>query len=247
MLRDRMQSPERPLQGLFMNGPGADLVEMAGLAKFDFVVLDGEHGDVWSSLPDLLRAARYRQIAAIVRVPKTRPEAMSQAMDWGADGVLVPAVRAVEEIDRAVSAIRYPPEGQRGLATSVAAADYGWQGEDYLTESRRRAAVWIQVETQEALRELDHWAELASVDLFFIGPADLSMALGEEGRPGLRFEAAMEGIIRTLQGRKDWGIFAGTSADRQRWQDLGASAVATSVPLVLRRGIAGWRGEDRHG
>ncbi len=247
MLRDRLPSPREPLQGLFMNGPAADLVEVAGLAKFDFVVLDGEHGHVWPSLPDLIRAARYRDVAAIVRVPNTRPDAMSQAMDWGADGILVPAVRTADEIERAVAAVRYPPEGKRGLAGSVAAADYGWKGEGYLAESRRRASVWIQVETEEALRELDRWAGLSSVDLFFIGPADLSMALGEEGRPGPRFEAAMDGVIRTLQGRKAWGIFAGTPDDRERWQRLGAAAVATSVPLVLRQGIAVWRGEERHG
>lgn len=247
MLREQMQLSGRPLEGLFMNGPGADLVEMAGLAHFDFVVLDGEHGAVWPVLPELIRAARFREVAAIVRVPKTRPEAMSQVMDWGADGVLVPAVRETIEIQRAVSAVRYPPEGERGLATSVAAADYGWKGAAYLSESRRKALVWIQVETVEALGALDTWATLPGVDLFFVGPHDLSMALGEEGHPGPRFEEAMQAIVGTLGGRKPWGIFAGAAAERRHWESVGAMAVATSVPSILRQGIAAWRGGNQHG
>ena len=246
MLRERLMS-DRVLDGLFINGRAADVVEMAGLAKFDYVVLDGEHGDVWPVLPELIRAARFRQIAAIVRVPKARLEAMSQVMDWGADGVLVPAVRTIEEIQRAVRAVRYPPEGERGLATSVAAADYGWKGDTYLSEARANSLLWIQLETQEALDALDDWADLDGADLFFVGPADLSMALGEQGRPGPRFHAAMETIQATLRGRKPWGIFAGSPADRTRWHALGAVAVATSVPLVLKQGVDLWRGDEKAG
>lgn len=245
MLRTRLQRGERGLDGLFIGGVTPEFVEMAALMGFDYVVLDAEHGAVSGALADLIRVARLSGIASLVRIPRHSTETMAQALDYGANGVLVPGVRDADEIRAVVHATRYPPEGTRGVAFSIAAAGYGLRGRDYVSQARSSTIVVIQVETSEALEAIDAWADIDGVHAFFVGPADLSMALGEEGRPGPRFEQAMNAIVSALETKgRPWGIFAATAEARRHWKAVGAALLATGVPTVFAAGLAQWREDD---
>ncbi|NMP24175.1 HpcH/HpaI aldolase family protein [Sulfobacillus harzensis] len=249
MFRDRVRVGPDPLYGLFVSGPAGDPVEMAGSLGYDYVVLDGEHGAVETTLYHVIRRARLAGVSALVRVPRTKRESVAQVLDYGATGVLIPGVRADEEIRAAVTAVRYPPEGQRGLAFSVAAAQYGLESaQEYLERARRETVVLVQIETQETLHHLSQWARLPGIDGFFVGPTDLSMELGEEGQPGPRFMAAMTRIRDILgDAGKPWGIFAPNVKDGRRWAEAGARLLATADVILLRQGLDGWKEGVQHG
>lgn len=248
MLRTQLARGDRSLSGLFISGATPDLVEMAARQHLDYVVLDAEHSMLNQDLPELVRTARLAGIPSIVRLPRAETAAMAQVLDLGANGVLVPGVQNAGEIERVVNACRYPPEGGRGLAFSVPAAGYGLDdAAGYLARARAETVVLVQIETSEAVHHVSDWAHIAGVDGFFVGPTDLSMALGEEGQPGPRFERAMTHVVEALEAAgRPWGIFAGSSAARRQWVARGAHMVATAVPLVVSDGLRRWLGATDH-
>lgn len=238
---------DRGIEGLFIGHENAPLIEMAGLAGFRYVVLDGEHGALDGHLPDLLRTARLAGLGALVRVPLTQPSKMSQALDWGATGILVPGAQSTEDIEYAAAFCRYPPQGHRGLASMIPAARYGWPGESDAADLGPATKIFIQVETVGAMDRIEQWASRPEVDGFFIGPSDLSMALGEGGIMGVDTAAAIERVIAVLEAAGQvWGIFSPDAASRMRWTSRGAHLVATAVPMLLRSGVAAWRGGSLH-
>lgn len=235
-LTRRIREGERGLVCLFVGESGADMVELAGWCGFDAVVLDGEHGMVWNDLPMLLRTAEAAGIAPIVRVLSRRPDMIGQALDFGAAGVLVPGVHTRDEVQQAIAAARYAPLGRRGLAYSTRAARYGGRtGLQYFTDAHENQAVWVQVETVGALESLPDWLGLAGLSGVFVGPTDLSMALGEGGGLTPKVEAAIHQVatMATAQGIP-WGIFTPTAEGCRRWRQAGAALVGTAVSSVVR-------------
>jgi 2-keto-3-deoxy-L-rhamnonate aldolase RhmA len=243
--REGLAAGQRGLEGLFIGLENDALVEMASLAGFRYVVLDGEHGAVYPRLPDLLRTARLGGLGSLVRVPLSQPQAMSQALDWGADGILVPGVETLDNIRLAVQFCCYPPRGHRGVAAMVPAARYGWTAES-AADRGRGTQVFVQVETLAAVESIREWVKLPDIHGFFVGPSDLSMALGEGGALGLRTQAAIEEVVAVVEDAgRPWGIFTPDAASREQWLAAGAHLVATAVPMLLRAGIAAWRGGAR--
>ena len=245
-LVDRLQAGERGLRGVFIGGPSGDLVEMVGLGGADFVVLDGEHGPVWTELTGLLRAAQAVSIPALVRVLKGRVDMIGQALDFGAEGVVVPGIRTVEEASRALGAARYAPEGQRGLAFSTRAAGYGYHGgAQFLERANRTVTVWLQVETRQAVENLDAILHLPGLDGIFVGPSDLSVAYGDESRQTDRVVAIIDDIRNKAEAAGiPWGIFAGTADNHRGWRDKGSWYCATGISNLIRPALEHWLGGE---
>ncbi len=217
--------------GIFLEIPCADVVEMASLAGWDFVVIDTEHGPIGSAqLPNLLRAA---SVPAIVRVAAVRNELIQSALDAGADGVLVPQIQSAAEAAGAVAASRFHPQGRRGLNGFVRAAKYSLQPlKEYL---QRPVRVVIQIETAGALGEVDAIAAMPGVDELFIGPYDLSQALG---RPGdvMHAEVLAAGQ-RVIHAAHAAGIavsaFANSGEAADRWREMGIDRLYYSADAYL--------------
>jgi len=217
--------------GIFLEIPCADVVEMASLAGWDFVVIDTEHGPIGpAQLPDLLRAA---SVPAIVRVAAVRNELIQSALDAGSDGVLVPQIQNAAEAAGVVAASRFHPRGRRGLNGFVRAARYSLMPmEEYLL---RPVRVVIQIETAGALAEVDAIAALPGVDELFIGPYDLSQALG---RPGdvMHAEVLTAGQ-RVIHAAHAAGIavsaFANSREAADRWREMGIDRLYYSADVYL--------------
>ena len=116
-----------------------------------------------------------------MRVPAVDPVAIGQALDWGAEGVLVPRVNTPDEARAAVDAARYPPHGSRGAGPGRASG-YGRAIPAALERAARETVVALQIETVEALDRVAEIAAVPGVDLLFIGPGDLGVGLAAEGR-----------------------------------------------------------------
>ena len=234
-LRARIRSCE-PTVGTFVNLGSVLAAETCALAGFDWLVVDLEHGaGSEEALTGQLLAAGIHQVPVIVRVESAERIRSGRVLDLGAAGVMFPRLDSAEEVAGAVRHLRYPPEGDRGVATYNRAWAFGMRGGA------------VQIETVSALAEVEAIAEVPGVDVLFVGPIDLSHALGVPGRfDAPEFRAALTTVVRAA---KSAGIPAGILArDRDRALEcvedgftfvgiasdsalLGAAARAAALPI----------------
>jgi 4-hydroxy-2-oxoheptanedioate aldolase len=179
----------RILAGETLIGSFSDLasplaVELLGRAGFDWVVLDLEHGSATEAdLLGLLHAAATTPMAALVRSQSGERLRIGRALDLGAAGVMVPQSQSVEQVREAVSYLRYPPVGVRGVALRTRGAGFGTLSHaDLARVVNERIVGVIQVESVPIVAAAEEIAALDGVDVMFVGPADLSHALGVPGR-----------------------------------------------------------------
>ncbi len=170
------------LAGTFLNLGSATAVEIAADAGFDWVLIDLEHGSgSFSELRSQLLATRGSAVSPIVRLPSIDADLVKFVMDSGAAGVMFPYVANAADATRAVSFMKYPPTGVRGVAQVIRATDYGRKWKPYLSEANDHSLVVVQIETPEAAAKADEMAAVAGVDVLFVGPMDLSVNLGHPG------------------------------------------------------------------
>ena len=155
--------------------------ELIAGAGFDLVIVDGEHGPAATAdLARTLIATRASGVPLLFRVGANEPVRIMHALDAGASGVVVPQIRTVADAERAVAWCRYPPDGLRGIAPRRASG-YGRGTAAYMAGANATVTCCIQIETREALADLDAILAVPGVDTILIGPNDLAAALGHIG------------------------------------------------------------------
>lgn len=179
---DRQRLSSGVLAGTFLNLGSATAVEIAGSCGFDWLLLDLEHGSgSFDALRAQLLAAAATATPAIVRIPSVDADLVKFVMDSGAAGIMFPYVPDAAEAARAVSIMKYPPIGVRGVAQVIRGTGYGRNWKQYLAEANDRSLVIVQIETPEAANRADEMAQIPGVDVLFVGPMDLSVNLGHPG------------------------------------------------------------------
>jgi len=166
--------------------PSTQIVEMVGRLGFDWILIDCEHGNITLDIAEALTlAAEAVGVTPIARPRTNSPEEILQLLDRGVMGVQVPHVKTAQDAQNAVNAVKYYPIGTRGLGGGTRAAGYGLSGSmnDYITATNRETLVCIQVEEEEATHNIDEILEVDNIDVFFIGPNDLSQSMGFPGNP----------------------------------------------------------------
>jgi 4-hydroxy-2-oxoheptanedioate aldolase len=180
--RDRVLAAEW-LAGTFINLGSALTAEIAGRAGFDWLMLDYEHGPgSEETLLHQIQAVSATPATTIVRLAANEAPRFKRALDLGAGGVMVPYVSTEAEAKAAVAALRYPPRGIRGVSKFNRAAGFGQDFEDYYAHAHERLVNMVQIETPEALQNLDAIASMDGVDVLFVGPLDLTTNLGIQGK-----------------------------------------------------------------
>src|SRR3954454_20498041 len=182
-LRARLRQNQK-LLATFSIIPSVEIVQLIALAGFEAVILDTEHGPYGvEHLVPLIAAARARQMYAIVRVRENSPAWIGAALDAGADGILVPQVASLREAEAAVAAARFAPLGRRGANPWVSAADFsgdlGW-----FAAANEAVAVIVMIEGAEGVASAAQIIETPQLGGVFLGPVDLSHALGVPGEIG---------------------------------------------------------------
>jgi len=165
-------------------GLGSPLAaELLGRAGFDWVVVDLEHGAATESeLLAHLTAIEVTGAAALVRPQSGERLRVGRALDLGAAGIVVPRLDTADQAREAVTFLRYPPDGQRGVALLTRGARLGAVSHGEVAYVNRDIVGIVQIETPSALREADEIAAIDGVDVLFVGPADLSHSLGVPGK-----------------------------------------------------------------
>ena len=158
--------------------------EVVGLAGFDWLLIDMEHGagDYQTLVSQLQAIAAAGESEPIVRVQWNDPVVVKRVLDAGARGVMIPGIRTVEEARRAIASTKYPPQGFRGIA-SVRGGQYGLDT-GYLKEANGNVLVFLQIETRDAVQGIDAILDIPGIDVCFIGPNDLAADLGHIGEMG---------------------------------------------------------------
>lgn len=182
-LRTRIRAGET-LLGVFADLASPLAAELCGIAGYDWIVLDLEHGEsTEADLLALLYAVETTPMTALVRAQSAERLRIGRALDLGAAGVMLPQLQSLDEVRAAVAWLRYPPAGQRGLALRTRGADLGAIAHaDVARVVNARVTGIVQIESRGALAVADEIAALDEVDVLFVGPADLSHALGVPGR-----------------------------------------------------------------
>lgn len=164
-----------------INATGAPLVaEMLGLAGYDFVLVDGEHGPSGhdGQLAQLL-ALQTTRATPLVRIAEWGHAHVKRVLDIGFEGVMIPAIPDAVAARDAVAACRYPPRGTRGAAAGIArAANYGMSAPRYLREAEGELFTCVMIETARAVDEVAEIAAIDGLDSIQIGPFDLAGDLG---------------------------------------------------------------------
>lgn len=179
--KQRLQQPQK-LRGIWLVSGSPTVTEALSVAGWDFLVLDLEHAPVspWQ-VADHLRAARMGEVPVIVRLPDDNPVFIKQVMDAGATHLMVPFIESAQQAQQVVGATQYAPRGTRGLARVIRASHYGSKA-DYIESVANEVTVIAQLETLSAMSILPQVAKVPGVDAIFLGPGDLSAALGVPGQ-----------------------------------------------------------------
>lgn len=222
---------ERGAFGPFMITSDPAVVESAGYAGYDFVLLDMEHGPgTFENLQNLIRAANVAGVCPVVRVPRGSDIWIDRALDVGAGGVLIPQIDNADQAAAAVSAAKFAPLGKRGTCRFVRSAGYGAvEGARYFQEAQD-TCVLIQAEGKKAIENLDSILDVPGIDVIFIGPYDLSASLnliGQIDHPQV-IELAKEVIAKATAKGVKIGCFADTVETAKKWRDLGVRFVGYS-------------------
>ncbi len=211
--------------------------EVLGLAGFDWLLLDGEHSpnDVATFIPQLM-ALKDSVSAPVVRPPWNEPVIIKRLLDAGFYNFLIPFVESAEQARQAVAATRYPPAGIRGISVSQRNNRYGTVP-DYFATVNDHIAVLVQIESRAGVDAIDEIAAVPGVDAIFIGPGDLSAALGHIGQPNHPEvqEVIAHLVKRTRAAGKSCGILAPAEVDARRYLEWGTNCVAVGSDLGVFR------------
>ena len=162
--------------GAWLSIPSGHTAEAMAHAGFDWLCIDMQHGLIdYRDAVEMMRAISTTNTIPFVRVPWNDPATIMKVLDAGAYGVVVPLVNNREEAERAVWAVRYPPQGGRSSGPSRIAF---YAGNDYQLHSNEETALIVMIETKEGIANIDEILSVPGVDCAYIGPSDLAYALG---------------------------------------------------------------------
>jgi 2-keto-3-deoxy-L-rhamnonate aldolase RhmA len=246
--RDRVLAREL-LYGLFLDLDSPASAELAGRAGYDWLIVDLEHGSATeATLLAHLFAIETTPAAALVRPQSGERIRIGRTLDAGARGIMVPRLSSAAEAREAVSFLRYPPDGIRGVATRTRGAGLGSRSHAQIRSVNDEVVGIIQIESEGGLAEADEIASIDGVDVLFVGPADLSHSLGIPGQFGdARYTDALDRVAAACKARgKSAGILVYDTALVPDLRDrgftfIGIGADGAFVAENARRALAAVR------
>ena len=204
----------KPALNCWITLPGTLAAEMLAHQGWDSLTVDLQHGGSdFTAICAMFAAISTTNTVPLMRVSWNTPGDVMRALDAGAYGVICPNIESVEECERFVGACHYPPDGYRSFGPKRGLL-YG--GKDYVHHANKTILTIIQIETLKGLQNVDAIAAVKGLDMLYVGPSDLGLALGREARQNQTDPVVMEAVDKILAAAKRAGRFAGmhcTSAE----------------------------------
>ena len=205
-LRTRLEAGQLCVGTMLVEVRQPSVMSILANAGFDFVLVDNEHGQFGiETIADLSRSARSEGLTPIVRIPELAYAHVAQALDGGAQGIMLPRVTSSEQVQECLRFMKYAPEGKRGavLARGHTAFRVGPLLET-LAAMNRETFLLVQIETAEAVERLNEILPIKGVDAALVGPTDLSVSLGVGGQ--MDHPTLVAAIERTLAACREHGV-----------------------------------------
>ena len=215
LVRQKLNAGEVVI-GCFVGFPSPEVVELCGHSGYDFVLIDAEHGAITpASAYHMVLAAEATGTVPLIRVPHNEPSIILRYMDIGAAGVMVPQINSAAEARAVVQAVKYHPQGNRGLApTRAASYGFGATLSEYTEISNRETIVIAQIENIVGVEKVPEILDVPGIDVLLIGPSDLAQSLGYPGQLG--HPEVLEAIERICEMCQGSDVALGTiAADAQ--------------------------------
>jgi len=223
--------------GPFVRMPGPVSVELAASAGFDFVIICQEHSALdMETTEAMILGALACGITPVVRVPEANGANIHRVLDIGAHAVMVPMCNTAADAKVVGDNAKFGSFGRRGVAGFSRGDSWGALPVDQaIVNMHEEVLTVVQIETVEALSNVDAIAATPGVDIVFIGPLDLSTALGVPGQVGHPkvIEAANRVVAAAEKHGKQVGIYCGTAEDSLFWAERGIKMISSGLDTIL--------------
>lgn len=228
--------------GSFVMVSGPESVEMCGLAGCDFVFIDTEHTPVgWERISAMVVSALYSGAVPIIRTTAGNRDLLTRSLDTGARGIMIPQINNQEEATAAVRGCHYPPIGNRGMAGT---RNFGFgltmKLDEYIPAANKNVICIVQIESAEAVKNVESIAAVPGIDCLFVGLTDLSVDLGVPGQtthPDIE-KALDQVIVAAHKHNISVGVPIGDGTAAKKYIDRGVSLFATNDRSILSSGIS---------
>lgn len=238
-IKDKIHRGEVAL-GVSLMFSSPQLVEMLAYAGFDWVLIDCEHGSIGPADVEVMAmAADAAGIAAIARPRSNAAADIQSVLDRGVSGVQIPHINTKADAERAVAAVKFGSRAGRSLAAGTRPDRWGLGARlpDFAAQANAQSLVCVQIEDQEAVANIDEILKVDDIDVFFIGPSDLSQSMGHPGAP--HTPPVAQAIERTLAAIRAAGKAPGMPATADALEKVvssGCRYVYNHLPRILGAG-----------
>lgn len=224
--------------GTFFHSGSALVMDAIGLSGMDYIIIDKEHGPIAvETAAEMIRAAEAKDLTPFVRIKEISRSSVLKLLDLGAKGLIVPAVGGVEDVKKLIEYSKYPPVGNRGMAMGRG-SDFGLNAlplQEHWALHNRETLLIPMCETMGCLESIEEIAAMDGVDGIFIGPCDLSIALGKpEEFDSPEVTAAFGRVVAACKAAgKFCLIFAPNPALAERFIKMGFDGCASAIDVNL--------------
>ncbi|KAK3652614.1 hypothetical protein LTR56_001979 [Elasticomyces elasticus] len=231
--------------------PGANLSRtIARTPNLDWICVDCEHGNI----SDDIAAIAACGVSPIVRVPEGQHWMIKRALDAGAHGIMVPLIRTVADAQNVASSSKFPPNGTRGLGSPFSMEKFHPEltQVQYFQQSNSATLVVLQIETREALENVEAIAAVEGVDCLLVGPHDLGNSIGHPVLKAPEYDPELEEAITKIndaahKAGKWTAIYCGSGEQARKYADLGFDMVNTMNDVVALKSAFGGAVEAAQG
>lgn len=235
-LKDALAASTRPLAGMWVCSGSPLVAEICAGAGLDVLLIDAEHSpNGIEGILAQLQAVRSYPVMPMVRPPVNDPVIIKQYLDVGVQSLLIPMVHTVAEAESAVAAAHYPPRGVRGVGSGLARSSRWNRIPDYLARAADTITVMVQIESAQAVDNVEGILAVDGIDGIFLGPADLAASLGllgQQEHPEVL--AAVEHCIKVAKSAgKPVGVNAFGAATARHYLDAGADLILVGADVTL--------------
>ncbi|QDS69012.1 hypothetical protein FKW77_009519 [Venturia effusa] len=219
--------------------PGPNVSRQLARCGFEWILIDMEHGNIDdAAMHDAVAAIGACGVSPIVRIAANEGWMVKRALDAGAHGILVPLLRTAEEAASLVASAKFPPMGIRGFGSPFPYGNFGnVSAADYLEQANSSLLTCVQIETQEALDNVDAIAKVPGVDVLFVGPFDLGNNIGhviKNGKMDPELETAIQTIRKAAEANgKGSGIYCTSGEQAKRFADEGFHMISAVTDMAI--------------
>ncbi|KAI9819980.1 MAG: hypothetical protein M1827_006550 [Pycnora praestabilis] len=246
-----------PSFGAWQMLPGSNQSRAIARSGFDWVLIDTEHGNIDdAAMHESVAAVTGCGVSPIVRIAANEGWMVKRALDSGAHGIIVPLLYTAADAQKLVSSAKFPPTGVRGFGSPFPMGSFGNETkEEYLLQANDALLTIVQIETKEALANVDAIARVPGIDVLFVGPFDLGNNIGHPILDGKMHEELNEAVARILRAanehEKKAGIYCTSGEQARTYADQGFHMISvvsdmTALPAYLESALATAKGGYAH-